>query len=112
MPLSFYMDVHVPAAVTAGLRRRGISVLTSHEDGTDFADDGKLLDRATALQCVLFTQDTDFLRIATESKTDHCGIVFARQNSCSIGALVHDLQLIAEACSKEEMMNRVVFLPL
>jgi hypothetical protein len=34
MPLSLYMDVHVPAAITAGLRRRGVDVLTSQEDGT------------------------------------------------------------------------------
>jgi hypothetical protein len=35
MPLPVYMDVHVPAAITAGLRRRGIDVLTSQEDGSD-----------------------------------------------------------------------------
>ena len=28
------MDVHIPAAITAGLRLRDIDVLTSQEDGT------------------------------------------------------------------------------
>jgi hypothetical protein len=32
MPLSIYMDVHIPLAITEGLRRRKIDVLTSQED--------------------------------------------------------------------------------
>jgi uncharacterized protein (DUF433 family) len=31
--LRLYMDVHVKAAITAGLRRRGIDVVTAQEDG-------------------------------------------------------------------------------
>jgi hypothetical protein len=31
MPLALYMDVHVSAAITEGLRCRGIDVLTSKE---------------------------------------------------------------------------------
>src|SRR5205085_6082126 len=99
MPLSLYMDVHVPTAVTAGLRRRGVSVLTSHEDGTDFADDVELLQRAAALLTLH----------ARHGLSSHCRriknralrIAFARQNTCSIGSLIDDLQLIAEACSEE-----------
>ena len=30
----FYMDVHVPAAITQGLRLRGVDALTAQEDGT------------------------------------------------------------------------------
>ena len=39
-----YMDVHVPAAITAGLRRRGLDVLTSQEDGSDTLSDERLLE--------------------------------------------------------------------
>ena len=60
------MDVHVPAAITAGLRRRGIDVLTSQEDDTREVDDEVLLARATGLSRVLFSQDQDLLRIATD----------------------------------------------
>jgi hypothetical protein len=28
------MDVHVPAAITEGLRRRNVDIVTSQEDGT------------------------------------------------------------------------------
>jgi Domain of unknown function (DUF5615) len=49
MALPLYMDVHVPAAITAGLRRRRIDVLTSQEDGSDRWPDDRLLERATQL---------------------------------------------------------------
>ena len=49
MAAKYYMDVHVPAAITAGLRRRGIDVLTSQEDDTREVDDEVLLARASEL---------------------------------------------------------------
>ena len=40
MSCPVYMDVHVPAPITAGLRRRGIDVLTSRDDGaTELPDE-------------------------------------------------------------------------
>jgi hypothetical protein len=42
------MDVHVPRAITEGLRLRGVDVLTAQADGTAELFDDKLLDRATA----------------------------------------------------------------
>jgi hypothetical protein len=60
------MDVHVPYAITTGLRLRGIDVLTSQEDHTTQLSDPDLLERASGLGRALFTQDRDFLRIASE----------------------------------------------
>lgn len=45
MPLALNMDI--PRAITNGLRRRGVDVLTAQEDGTAELDDPPLLDRAT-----------------------------------------------------------------
>jgi predicted nuclease of predicted toxin-antitoxin system len=64
--LRLYMDVHVRRAVTAGLRLREIDVLIAQEDGAAELDDAQLLDRATSLGRVVFTQDRDFLREGTE----------------------------------------------
>jgi len=64
MSVHLYMDVHVRRAVTAGLRLRGVNILTAQEDGTGELRDPDLLDRATALGRVLFTQDDDLLREA------------------------------------------------
>ena len=65
MAHAFYMDVHVPSAVTAGLRHRGVDVVTSQEDRTHESNDEALLERATELGHVLFTQDDDLLAIAS-----------------------------------------------
>ena len=64
MSLSLYMDVHVPRAITEGLRLRGVDVLTAQEDGAGEATDGDLLDRATAVGRLLFSMDADLLREA------------------------------------------------
>jgi hypothetical protein len=59
------MDVHVPAAITAGLRLRGIDVLTSQEDGSDRWPDDQLLERSSKLGRVIFSQDDDMLSLAS-----------------------------------------------
>jgi Domain of unknown function (DUF5615) len=57
MSVHLYMDVHVRRAVTAGLRLRGVDVLTAQEDGNRELLDPELLGRATELGRVLFTQE-------------------------------------------------------
>ena len=52
MSLALYMDHHVKSAITDGLRRRGVDILTAGEDGTTQLDDERLLRRATELVTV------------------------------------------------------------
>ncbi|HEV2972193.1 MAG TPA: DUF5615 family PIN-like protein [Pirellulales bacterium] len=66
MPFGLYMDVHVPRAITEGLRRRAVDVVTSQEDGTGEHDDDTLLARTMQLDRLLFTQDEDLLAIAAK----------------------------------------------
>ena len=61
MSIAFYMDQHVPGAITVGLRLRGVEVLTAYEDGASELEDVKLLDRAGELERVLFTRDDDLV---------------------------------------------------
>ena len=78
MAIHFYMDVRVPMAVTDGLRRPGIDVLTSQGDGSTEHDDLRLLRRASHLRRVLFTQDSDFIEIASglmESNEQFVGLI-------------------------------------
>lgn len=115
MALRYYMDVHIPAAITSGLRRRNIDVLTSQHDQTREVDDEYLLARATALERLLFSQDQDLLRIAThwQRVSRHfAGLVFAPQLATSIGQLIEDLELVAQCYTSEEVANRIIFLPL
>jgi len=115
MPTAIYMDVHVPIAITEGLRRRNVDVLTSQEDGTAELDDEPLLARATALGRLLFTQDQDFLRVSPrwqQSGRSFVGILSAHQQGASLGRLVEDIELIALCAEPEELSNRVTYLPL
>jgi hypothetical protein len=115
MGSGLYMDVHVPAAITEGLRDRGVDVLTSQEDGTRRWEDEKLLIRATELQRILFTQDEDLLRIAADwqqNGLEFCGVVFAYQEKSAPGPIIEELELIAECGLPDEFVNRVVYLPL
>ena len=110
-----YMDVHVPFAITAGLRLRGVDVLTAQEDGTAEVDDDVLLDRVTALGRVIFTRDVDFLGHARERQrtgVEFSGVVYAHQLRVSIGQCVADLELIAKVYEPEDMENRVEYLPM
>jgi len=91
MPLALYMDVHVSAAITTGIRRRGIDVVTSQEDGTRQAADEELLGRATELGRILVSQDEDLLGITREwqrGQRSFTGLIFAHQQGASIGRCV------------------------
>jgi len=112
--VSLYMDHHVPSAITAGLRQRGVDVVTAAEDGSARLEDGPLLDRATSLGRVLFSQDEDLLAIAQQqlqAGPDFGGVVYAHQLAISIGQAVRDLELIAKVLDPEDMRNRVEYLP-
>lgn len=115
MALAYYMDVHLPAAVTDALRRLGIDVITSQEDGTGRATDSALLSRATELNRILVTQDEDFLLIAADwqsSGTHFTGLIYGHQLRTAIGQMVEDLELIATCMPTSEIANRLIHLPL
>jgi predicted nuclease of predicted toxin-antitoxin system len=115
MTIAFYMDVHVHRAITNGLRLRRVDVLTAQEDGYRTASDARLLDRATELHRVLFSQDEDLLAEAKQRQTEgiaFTGVIYAHQLRITIGRCVQDLELIAKAAEAEELANRVEYLPL
>lgn len=115
MSLALYMDVHLPRSVTDALRRRGVSVLLSQEDGTAEFPDEQLLQRASALGRVLVTQDDDLLAIAHRWQADgipFAGVVYGHQLNVSVGRLVSDLELLAACGQPEDCANQVLYLPL
>lgn len=115
MSVSLYMDVHVPAAITAGLRLREVDVLTAQEDGGRRLPDPVLLDRAMGLGRVLFTQDDDLRREAAERQRDgvtFAGVIYGHQLKVTIGQCIRDLELIAKTSEPEDCANRVEYLPL
>src|SRR5262245_12217703 len=114
MAVPFYMDVHVPQAITDQLRRRGVDVLTAIEDGRDELRDDELLERARSLGRVTFTLDIRFKSMAESlqrSQRPFAGLLFSHQLGVTIGQFVRDLELIAKASEPEEWSNVVEYLP-
>ena len=115
MSLTFYIDHNVPAAITAGLRRRGVDCLTADEDGRSDRPDEELLQRAADLGRVVFTMDDDFLTLAAAWRAAgrlQAGVVYLRQNSITYGQAIDDLELIAVAVAPAEMVGDVRYLPV
>ena len=107
-PVRYFTDEHVARAVAAGLRKRGIDVLTLAEADLLGADDEDLLAFARQEGRVVVTQDQDFLRIAAQEH-DHPGVVYAPQGR-SLGEMVRMLDLLAQVSSAEEMQGCVEFI--
>ncbi len=113
--LRLYMDVHVKSAITAGVRRRGIDVLTAQQDDATRLDDEALLRRATVLRRALFSQDDDLVVIARTCQargTVFAGLVYGHQLAATIGKYVLDLEIVCKVLDPDDMANRIEFLPL
>jgi hypothetical protein len=114
MSVLLFLDHHVKSAITDGLRRRGVDVITCLEAGMDQSHDDLILERATQLGRVVFTQDDDFLALADEwlaNGRDFSGVIYAEQLGITIGQAVRDLELIAKGFDPPDMANRIEFLP-
>jgi|SRR5947209_419323 hypothetical protein len=115
MPAAYYMDEHVPSAVTRGLRRPGIDVLTVQEDGFDNTDDPLILDQALALGRLMFTRDTDFLVEVAGRQTsgeEFATVFYAHPEGPSVGRIIAELEYIAHAILPHEMTNALHLFPL
>ena len=114
MSLAVYMDVHVPAAVTEGLRRKLRDVRTAQADAAGQLSDEELLERATTLGSVLLTQDADFLEITArwqQRGIPFSGVLSAPQGT-PIGRTIEDAELCLAGLTADEFRNRLVHLPL
>ncbi|NET53689.1 MAG: hypothetical protein F6K09_35110 [Merismopedia sp. SIO2A8] len=115
MSVALYMDENVHGAITKGLQKLDVDVLTVQDDNRSGMPDPEVLDRATELQRILFSQDDDLLAEAKRRQiqgTDFVGVVFAHQVRVSIGTCIRDLELVAKLGRLDEFENRVQFLPL
>lgn len=99
-----YLDVHVPAAIAAQLRTRGVNVITAQEDAAmEFED------------AALFTQDIRFKALAENwqrAGRPFSGLIFGHQLHGTIGQYVRDLELIAKATDFTDWQSQVEQLPL
>lgn len=83
--------------VVAGLRRRGIDICSTVDDGMLSASDREHLDHASDTGRVVVTRDPDFLRIASKLLTEgahHPGILFVLP-SADVGTAVRGIALLS-----------------
>ncbi|AFY48398.1 Protein of unknown function DUF82 [Nostoc sp. PCC 7524] len=107
--IKFHLDENITLAIANGLRRRGIDVTTTPEKGMIGISDEQQLEFAISENRVIFTQDTDFLRLHYAG-CSHRGIIYCPQTSKSIGKILQGLILIWEVIDSEEIQNHLEYL--
>ncbi len=107
--IRYFMDEHYPAAVSQGLRQRGIDVLTVQDAGRSSLPDPDQLAFARAEERVIVTFDADYLALH-HSGIDHAGIAWCPQEKYRIGPLVQLLELLYRVADRDQMRNRVEYL--
>lgn len=107
--IRFHLDENVNNAVADGLRRRKIDVTTTSEAGLISVSDEEQLKFAQGQGRVLFTQDSDFLKLHN-SGFEHCGIAYCVKGSRSTGEILQGLILIWEVLKSEDISGKVEFL--
>ena len=114
MAVGLYMDVHIPRAITNGLRLRGVDILTAQEDDAITLEDSALLDRATELGRLLYSQDDDLLAEAHNRLTNNIkfsGVIYSHQLKSPIGKCIEDLEIIAKTFEVSETADQIEFIP-
>ena len=98
--IPFYMDENISIAITAGLRLRGVDVLTVQEDRRAREADPQILLRAIELDRVLVSGDLDMVHEAIRYQKfsiRFIGLVRVQQHELQIGAAISDLETYAKA---------------
>jgi Domain of unknown function (DUF5615) len=113
--IKLYMDEDAMAAkVVAGMRSRGVDVLTAKLAGMLTRDDEDHLAFGAAGNRTLYSfNQGHFLRLHTEwisSGRDHAGVILAKQKRYSPREQIRRLSRLVETLSAEDMQNRVEFL--
>ncbi len=109
MALSLLCDENIPYLIVEGLRRRGLNVVTVQEIGLSSEKDKVIIDRARKEGRIIYTRDTDFLRLH-QIGYKHSGIFYHHPLSYSTGEVIRKITLVCESLSIEKMKNCVKFL--
>jgi len=107
--MRFHLDENCHRAVAEGLRCRGIDVTTSAEVGLLQASDEEQFAHATRENRVLFSHDSDILRL-NAAGASHTGVAFCAKDSKSLGAIIDGLVLIWELLEPEEMHDHLEYI--
>jgi len=110
--LRLYADECVDGRIIAGLRRRGVDVVTAHEQGLLGAADQEHLARAIELHRVIVTADHDFLSlIQLQLETGSFpGLIFILP-ATAVGEAVRAIVLVATVLEPQDVANWIEWVP-
>lgn len=111
----YFTDEHISNAVIAGLRRRGIDVLTVTEAGRRTFPDDEQLRYATSLGRTIVTHDEDYLQLAADFEQrgeTYAGVAFADYDKFfqNVGGLIQSLLIVHGVYTATDMLNHVEYL--
>jgi len=107
--IRFHLNEHCDSDIAAGLRRHGIDVTTTPEMKLLGATDEQQIAFALTVGRVIFTKDSDYLRLDS-SNVPHAGIAYCHQQTRSIGEIIDGLILIWEVYEPKEVVGRVEYI--
>jgi hypothetical protein len=108
-PIRFHLDENVEHAIAYGLRRHGIDVTVTSEEGLLSAPDEEQLAFARDNARIIVTHDEDFLILHSQG-IPHAGIAYCPPDTHPIGRINQALLLIWGVMEPNEMTNHVEFL--
>lgn len=97
------------ASLPAGLRARGVDVLTAQDAGRCGLPDPDQLAFATAEERVVMTFDADYLALHN-SGAQHAGIAWCTLRKYSVGELIQLLMLMHGVFDRDAMRNHLEYL--
>jgi predicted nuclease of predicted toxin-antitoxin system len=103
------MDQHIPAAVTQGLRQRGVDVLTAQDADRCGVSDAEQLQFANADERVTVTFDPDYLALHAGG-VQHAGIAWCEARKYTVRQLLRALVLVRAVLHGDDMRNHVEYL--
>jgi hypothetical protein len=107
--IRFHLDESCSSAVAQGLRRRGIDVTTTHEEGLRSTSDEDQLAFAHTQGRVILTHDSDYVKLHRNG-VGHSGILYCLQRRRSIGELVRLLTLAWDSSEPSDYHNQLKYL--
>ena len=90
--LAFYTDESVNVAVTEGLKRRGIKVISTRDAKNRGLSDKEQLERATKKKLIIIRADDKMLK--RTMKLENKRIVYNHQQKDSVGKLIKILKIL------------------
>ena len=108
--MKIYTDENIERSIVDGLRRRNIEIASAMELGYLNKSDEFHIKKASELNAVILTHDTDFLRMASNPNVKHIGVIFSHSKNISIGQCIRGVELIVNVLTDKEMENHIEFL--